>query len=79
MTHLKVKLTDFGCSSEFIDIAMGYAQFYQSDMDTEAFIEFVEEKHIKVEEAEALEELEGQALDASAVLAEFTDEEESEG
>ncbi|MDP2078849.1 MAG: hypothetical protein Q8N01_07635 [Sulfuricurvum sp.] len=76
MTHLKEKLTDFGCSSEFINIAMGYAQFYKSDMDTEAFIEYVEEEHAKVEEAEALAEREGQVFDASAVLAEFSDEEE---
>ncbi|MDP3301140.1 MAG: hypothetical protein Q8S36_04145 [Sulfuricurvum sp.] len=76
MTHLKEKLADFGCSNEFIDIAMSYIQFYKPDMDTEAFIEFVEEEHAKVEEAEALAELEGQVLDASAVLAEFSDEEE---
>lgn len=76
MTHLKEKLTDFGCSSEFIDIAMSYVQFYKPDMDTEVFIEFVEEKHAKVEEAEALAELDGQAIDASAVLAEFSDAEE---
>lgn len=76
MTHLKEKLADFGCSSAFIDIAMRYAPFYKSDMDTEAFIEFVEEEHAKVEEAEALAELEGQVLDASTVLAEFADEEE---
>lgn len=76
MKNLKEKLTDFGCSSEFIDIAMGYVQFYKSDMDTETFIEFVEEEHAKVEEAEALAELEGQVLDASAVLDEFADKEE---
>lgn len=73
MTHLKEKLSDFGCSSQFIDIAMGYAQFYTSDMDTETFIEFVEEEHAKVEEAEALKEREGQIYDASAILSEFTD------
>lgn len=78
MTHLKEKLTDFGCSSEFVEIAMQYTQFYKSDMDIEAFIEFVEEEHAKVEEAEALAELEGQVLDASAVIAEFTDDAELE-
>lgn len=76
MTHLKEKLADFGCSSEFIDIAMRYIEFYKPDMDTEAFIEFVEDEHAKVEEAEALAELEGQILDASAVLDEFVDKEE---
>lgn len=73
MMSLKDKLTDFGCSSEFVEIALGYAQFYKPDMDTETFIEFVEEEHAKVEEAEALKELEGQVRDASAVLAEFVD------
>ena len=76
MIHLKEKLTDFGCSKEFVEIAMGYAQFYKSNMDTEAFVEFVEEEHAKIEEAEALKERAGQALDASAVLAEFIDKEE---
>lgn len=76
MIDLKEKLADFGCSSQFIEIAVGYSQFYKPEMDTEAFIEFVEEEHAKVEEAEALAELEGQVMDASAVLAEFADEEE---
>ncbi|MFA6187641.1 MAG: hypothetical protein WC680_00015 [Sulfuricurvum sp.] len=74
MKSLKDKLTDFGCSSKFVEIAVGYTQFYKPDMDTEAFIEFVEEEHAKVEEAEALKEIEGQRTDASAVLAEFVDE-----
>lgn len=78
MIHLKEKLTDFGCSSQFIDIAMGYVEFYKSDMDTETFIEFVEEEHAKVEEAEAIKERAGQVLDASTVLAEFVDDEELE-
>lgn len=76
MISLKEKLANFGCSSDFIDIALGYEQFYKSDMDTEAFVEFVEEEHAKVEEAEAIKERAGQVLDASTVLAEFTDEEE---
>ena len=78
MISLKEKLANFGCSSDFIDIALGYEQFYKSDMDTEAFVEFVEEEHAKVEEAEAeaIKERAGQVLDASTVLAEFADEEE---
>lgn len=76
MTDLKEKLAEFGCSSEFIAIALGYTQLFTSDMDTEAFVERVEEEHAKVEEAEALKEIAGQALDASSVLAEFTDEED---
>ncbi len=78
MTHLKEKLTDFGCSSEFIDIAMKYVQFYKADMDTETFIEFVEEEHAKVEEAEAIKERAGQVIDPSTLLAEFIDDEELE-
>lgn len=78
MIHLKDKLIDFGCSSEFVDIAMGYVQFYKSEMDTEEFIELVEEKHAKVEEAEAIKERAGQVFDASTVLAEFVDDEELE-
>jgi len=76
MISLKEKLANFGCSSDFIDIALGYEQFYKLDMDTEAFVEFVEEEHAKVEEAEAIKERAGQVLDASTVLAEFADEEE---
>ena len=76
MMSLKDKLTDFGCSSEFVEIALGYTQFYNTDMDVEVFIEYVEEEHAKVEEAEAKAELEKQVLDASALLSEFVDEEE---
>jgi hypothetical protein len=76
MMSLKDKLIDFGCSSEFVEIAMDYIQFYNPDMETEAFIEYVEEEHAKVEEAEAMAELEKQVLDASTLLSEFVDEEE---
>ncbi len=79
MMSLKEKLTGFGCSGEFVEIALGYAQHYQADSDIEAFIEFVEEEHAKVEEAEALKEREGQIYDASAILSEFADTEESQG
>jgi len=78
MKTLKEKLVDFGCSSEFVEIAMEYTQFYNEEMDTEAFIEYVEEEHAKVEEAEALKEREKQIYDASSVLAEFADDEELE-
>lgn len=76
MMSLKEKLAEFGCSSEFVNIAMGYKQFYKPDMDTEIFIEHVEVEHAKVEEAEAMRERAGQVLDASSVLAEFVDDEE---
>lgn len=78
MIELKEKLSDFGCSSEFINIAMRYVQFYKADMDTETFIEFVEEEHAKVEEAEAIKERAGQVVDPSTLLAEFVDDEEVE-
>ena len=71
MMSLKEKLVDFGCSNEFVEIALGYAKFYKVDMDIETFIEYVEEEHVKVEEAEALKEREGQIYDASAILSEF--------
>lgn len=76
MISLKEKLTEFGCSNEFVKIAVGYEQFYKPDMDIETFIEYVEEEHAKVEDAEALRERAGQVLDASSVLAEFVDDEE---
>ena len=51
---LKQQLTDYGCGSEFIEIALGYAQFYQPDHDLEVFIEYVEAEYAKVEEVEDL-------------------------
>ena len=48
---LKQKLVDFGCGSEFVDIALEYKEFYNADEDIETFIEYVEVEHAKVEEA----------------------------
>lgn len=76
---LKQQLIDFGCGMEFVDIALGYAQFYQQDQDIENFIEYVEEEHAKVEEAEALKELEKEVIkpsDLSEALKVFEEEDE---
>lgn len=73
---LKQKLIDFGCGTEFVDIALGYAKFYDADKDIEVFIEYVEEEHAKVEAAEALKEREKEIVDAAGVLQEFEDEKE---
>jgi hypothetical protein len=62
---LKQQLTDYGCGSEFIDIALGYAQFYQPGHDIETFIEYVEEEHAKVEEAEELKKREKEIVKPS--------------
>ncbi|OHD91184.1 hypothetical protein [Sulfuricurvum sp. RIFOXYD12_FULL_44_77] len=69
---LKQKLTDYGCGVEFVDIALGYHQFYNPEHDIETFIEYVEEEHAKVEAAEAQKEI----VDASGLLLEFEDEKE---
>ncbi len=73
---LKQKLIDFGCGSEFVDIAMGYKEFYNADNDLELFIEYVEAEHAKVEEAEALKEREKEIVNAESLLLEFEDEQE---
>lgn len=73
---LKQKLVDFGCGSEFVDIALGYKEFYKPDDDIETFIEYVEVEHAKVEEAEALKEREKEIVDAAGLLLEFEDEKE---
>lgn len=73
---LKQKLVDFGCGSEFVEIALGYQEFYSTDQDIETFIEYVEEEHAKVEEAEALKEREKEIINAAGLLEEFEDEKE---
>lgn len=62
---LKQQLIDFGCGIEFVEIALGYAKFYQPDQEIETFIEYVEEEHAKVEEAEALKEMENESIKPS--------------
>lgn len=73
---LKQQLVDFGCGSEFVDIALGYKEFYNPNEDIEIFIEYVEVEHAKVEEAEALKEREKEIVDAAGLLLEFEDEKE---
>lgn len=73
---LKQKLVDFGCGSEFVEIALLYREFYNPNEDIETFIEQVEEEHAKVEEAEALKEREKEIVDAAGLLEEFQDEKE---
>ena len=75
---LKQQLVNYGCGAEFIDIALGYAQFYQSQQDIETFIDYVEEAHAKVEEAEYAEKMENEIVkpsDLSEAFQEFEDEE----
>jgi hypothetical protein len=71
---LKEKLIDFGCGIEFVEIALGYADAYDSKKEIETFIEHVESEHAKVEEAEALKEMEKEIVDASGLLKEFEDD-----
>lgn len=76
---LKQQLIDFGCGMEFVDIAMGYAQFYQPKQEIELFIEYVEEEHAKVEEAEALKQMEKETIkpsDLAEAFIEFESEED---
>ena len=76
---LKQQLIDFGCGMEFVDIAMGYAQFYQPKQEIERFIEYVEEEHAKVEEAEALKQMEKETIkpaDLAEAFIEFESEED---
>jgi len=65
---LKQQLIDFGCGTEFVDIALGYAQFYQSQQDLEIFIEYVEEQHAKIEEAEEIEKIDKDILTTSGIF-----------
>ncbi|MDD2838872.1 MAG: hypothetical protein AB7U44_10640 [Sulfuricurvum sp.] len=73
---LKQQLSDFGCGREFIEIALTYAQFYNPETDIETFIEYVEEAHAKVEEAEAQKMMEQEIVDASGVFEAFKDDED---
>lgn len=73
---LKQQLTEFGCGAEFIEIALGYGQFYQPGEDIETFIEYVEEVHAKVDEAEEIKKMDQEVVDASALFEELESEEE---
>lgn len=71
---LEEKLKAFGCSEEFIKIALYYKALYRPEIDIEEFIEFVEEEYAKVEE-EQFKKAE-QKIDASGLFGEFESEEE---
>jgi hypothetical protein len=71
---LKQQLIDFGCGIEFVEIALGYQNAYNSQTDIEVFIEYVEVQHAKVEEAEAQKAMEKEIIDASGILQEFEDD-----
>ncbi|MDD5717446.1 MAG: hypothetical protein PHW64_06545 [Sulfuricurvum sp.] len=73
---LKQQLIDFGCSSEFVEIALMYSDFHLPEQEIETFIEYVEEVHAKVEAAEELKKMEKEIVDASSVFEEFNDNEE---
>lgn len=75
---LKQQLIDFGCGTEFVEIALGYAQFYQPDQEIETFIEYVEEEHAKVEEAETLLQMETEVIKPSDLNEAFKIFEEEE-
>ncbi len=65
---LKQQLIDFGCGPEFVDIALGYAQFYQPDQEIETFIEYVEEAHAKVEEIQEPQTIDPQMFNESGLI-----------
>ena len=68
---LKQQLIDFGCGVEFVDIALGYAQFYQPQQDIETFIEYVEEAHAKVEEVEQIKQMDQEIVNPSDLTEAF--------
>ena len=69
---LKQQLIDFGCGEEFVNIALGYAQFYQPQQDIETFIEYVEEAHAKVEEVEQIKQMDQEIVKPSDLAEAFT-------
>lgn len=76
--NLKQQLMDFGCGVEFVDIALGYAQFYKPQQNIETFIEYVEEAHAKVEEVEQIKQMDQEIVkpsDLTAAFKVFEDEE----
>lgn len=74
MMGLKQRLIDFGCSLEFVDIALNYENLYPSEQDIESFIEYVEEEYAKVEMLEEAKSIDKEILDASGLFEEFEDE-----
>jgi hypothetical protein len=75
MMDLKQRLIDFGCSLEFVDIALNYESLYPSEQDIESFIEYVEEEYAKVEALEESKSMEKEIVEASGLFEEFENEE----
>lgn len=75
---LKQQLIDFGCGVEFVDIALEYAQFYQPQQNIETFIEYVEEAHAKVAEAEEIKKMNQEIVNPSDLTEAFKVFEEEE-
>lgn len=71
MMDLKQRLIDFGCSLEFVDIALNYESLYPSDQDIESFIEYVEEEYAKVEALEEAKAMDKEIVNASGLFEEF--------
>lgn len=71
MMDLKQRLIDFGCSLEFVDIALNYENLYPSDQDIESFIEYVEEEYAKVEALEEAKEMDKEIVNASGLFEAF--------
>lgn len=74
MMDLKQRLIDFGCSLEFVDIALNYENLYPSEQDIEFFIEYVEEEYAKIEALEEVKSIDKEIVDASGLFEEFEDE-----
>lgn len=74
MMDLKQRLIDFGCSLEFVDIALNYENLYPSEQDIEFFIEYVEEEYAKIEALEEVKSIDKEIVDASGLFQEFEDE-----
>jgi len=74
MMDLKQRLIDFGCSLEFVDIALNYENLYPSEQDIEFFIEYVEEEYAKIEALEVVKSIDKEIVDASGLFEEFEDE-----
>jgi hypothetical protein len=73
---LKQRLIDFGCSLEFVDIALNYENLYPSDQDIESFIEYVENEYAKVEALEGSKAMDKEIVDASGLFEEFESDDE---
>jgi len=65
---LKQQLINFGCSAEFVDIALGYEDFYNPEQDIEAFIEHAEEKYAKIEATKEMPNMDREVINVSGIF-----------